>query len=105
MVKVSAAFWIFPVVLLLVAVLPLPYAYYIFMRVVVCGAALYIAFSENEVSKGVNFWVCALLGVAVLYNPVVPFHLSRKVWLILNIATALFFASHWFAFFKRLNRP
>lgn len=67
-----------------------PYGYYVFLRVVVCfGALVFAALSSGY--KRDNLWLLFAF-VGVLYNPFIPFHLSRGIWLLLNGATIAAFS-------------
>ena len=90
-------------VLVVIGIFELPYGYYTFLRLCLCGAAvavIYIALdSLNEVSR----WLFG--AIAVLYNPIIPIYLGDKsVWIVLNVITASFF---WFIFrmVHRSSRP
>jgi hypothetical protein len=74
-------------VLLLVALLPLPYGYYTFLRIVVCGTAGYGAYLFAE--DGRMQWTIALGLLAVLFNPIIPIYLDRTTWAILDLAAAV----------------
>ena len=71
------------------SVLPLPYAFYFFLRIVIFGSLLWLALREYAVDKkffysGVG--VFTLLGL-ILYNPLLPVHLGSKfIWFGLNLA-------------------
>lgn len=55
-----------------------PYGYYQLLRIVTCGVVVYLAVLACQWHVT---WVAWLLGfVAVLFNPVVPVHLSRDIW-------------------------
>lgn len=78
------------ILLLLLALLPMPYGYYTLLRVVVFGAAIFAALASRE--EGITDWVVVWSIVAALFNPVVPLSLGRAVWTFVDIATAgLFF--------------
>ncbi|MDD3488050.1 MAG: hypothetical protein PHH35_01730 [Candidatus Pacebacteria bacterium] len=69
-----------------------PYWYYIFLRWVVAGIALFVLSIAYEVKKGK--WVWIMGGLALLFNPLTPTHLSKEAWVILDlIAAGLFFVS------------
>jgi hypothetical protein len=76
-------------IMLLVAIAPLPYGYYQFMRWLVCGVAIYIAVCAYRWGKAWAIWIFS--AVAVLFNPIFPIHLSREVWLPLDSVGALLF--------------
>lgn len=75
--------------MLLAALWEWPYGYYRFLRWVVCAAAVFTAwwaFTEEKV------WATWLFGfVAVLFNPVLPIHLTRPIWQVVDVGTAAVF--------------
>ena len=78
-----------PAALLFIAIFGLPYNYYTFLRFVVTGFSLYAAFGLSE--KGnVNFWV--MLSIAILFNPLIPIHLSKDTWILINIIAGSYFS-------------
>ena len=84
---------------LLVAVLPLPYAYYMFLRwVVILSAGLHLALAAQRRIWG-GAAVCA--GIALLFNPIAPVYLSKGVWAVLDIAAAALFCSAYVMLSKR----
>ena len=67
----------------------MPYGYYTFLRICACfGAAVLAAAVESERWLSLRL---ALIGLAILYNPIIPFHLGRSTWLPINIATIAIF--------------
>lgn len=67
------------------ALLPMPYGYYMLMRLVMTAVFAYSAYLLYEQGKGMWF---VLAATAVLYNPLIPIHLGDKgLWTIVNIAT------------------
>src|SRR5690606_30004279 len=87
------AVWIVPIILLVVAGAPLPYGYYTLVRFAACGAAAFIAYQSHRADKIAWTWVMG--GIAVLFNPVVPFHLGREIWFAVDLAAAIVFAAHY----------
>ena len=76
-------------VMLLLALAPWPYGYYQLLRFVVCGAAAYVAFMAYNWQK---LWATWLFGIiAVLFNPLIPIHLSREAWQPIDITCAVLF--------------
>jgi hypothetical protein len=71
-----------------------PYSYYMFLRVVVLAAALLIAGLVYQQAKTFTVWVGLFVIVAIVFNPIVPLHLARGVWSILNVAAAALFVGH-----------
>jgi hypothetical protein len=86
--------WVIPAVMLLIATARLPYGYYTFMRIVTCAAAVLIAVASwNERPAG-QFWAVLFGGLAILFNPLIPIHLTRSAWFVLDIGAAAIFAAH-----------
>ena len=86
--------WLGPAILLVVALLPWPYGYYQLLRLAVCVVSAWIAYEQWKHDDAFSGWVVAFGGVALLYNPVMPIHLSREIWSVLNLATAALFLGH-----------
>ena len=68
-----------------------PYGYYTLLRWVTCASAVYVALVTHESKRFAWVWPFAL--AAVLFNPLVPVHLSRGVWRPIDVATALLFVT------------
>jgi hypothetical protein len=76
-------------IMLLLALAPWPYGYYQLLRFVVCGIAGYVAFMVYSWQK---VWAVWLFGfIAVLFNPLIPIHLSREIWQPIDVICALLF--------------
>ena len=82
-------------VLLLLAILPLPYGYYTLLRLVVTVAAVRLAYREYGRSAGVTAFVVVFAGIALLFNPIVPVHLPKEWWQVLDTLVAGAFGA-WF---------
>jgi hypothetical protein len=95
--------WLLPVAILLIATARLPYGYYTFTRVVICGSAALIAFTGWEDSATSRIWSVLFALLAVLFNPIFPIYLSRGTWFYLDIGAAIAFAAH--LLFVRLPTP
>ena len=78
-------------VLLLIALLPLSYAYFQLLRIVVTIVAAIYAYSfyeDNQMPKVIIFGI-----IAIIWNPIFPIYMDKSVWMILDIvgATVFFF--------------
>ncbi|MDR7555376.1 MAG: hypothetical protein QN157_07180 [Armatimonadota bacterium] len=73
-------------VLLLLAILPWPYGYYVFMRWIVVAASGYAAWVAYAGSR--HTWTWILGAVAVLFNPVFPIHMRRNDWMVFDLVGA-----------------
>jgi len=68
-----------------------PYGFYTFVRLIVCGCAVYLAVRTKTVRS--TAWPWILGGMAVLFNPIVPMRMHRSDWRIIDlIAAAVLFA-------------
>lgn len=98
---ISRLVWLVPIALTLIALVPLPYGYYIFLRVVLCTAAAYLAWTEYEEVKAVNGWIVGLVVLSIVYNPIIRVHLTREIWSGINVATVAFLGAHMFVRHRR----
>jgi hypothetical protein len=90
----NALFHIVPATMLFAALGHWRYGYYMLLRVVVtAAAALLTAFAYQRTST-FSVWIGLFLVVAAVFNPIVPLHLTRGAWSILNIAAAALFVGH-----------
>jgi hypothetical protein len=97
------AIWIIPAVLSIVALAKLPYGYYQFLRIVVCIAAAYLTYREYQLDDKVTIWAVVFALLAILFNPIIPVHLSREIWAFFNVICATIFIIH-FIFCIRKNK-
>lgn len=66
-----------------------PYGYYQLLRLVVCGGAVCVAHSAFTWKK---IWAVWLFGIiALLFNPLIPIHLSRELWKPIDVVCAILF--------------
>ncbi len=74
--------------LMLIALGNNPYDYYTFLRIATTITVTYLAYKtyKNDEADGL-IWV--FVTIAVLFNPFIPFYLSREVWAPINIITAV----------------
>ena len=75
--------------LLLGALARWPYGYYVFLRWITCLAAVVVAFVAYSVRHIWAVWLFVL--VALLFNPLVPVHLTRSIWRPIDVIAALLF--------------
>lgn len=78
----------------------IPYGFFVFMRIVTCGALVGLLLEKLPI------WAkFPLLLLAILYNPLVPIHLgSREVWAWINAGTIPALLAPWAAIWKRLRK-
>lgn len=68
----------------------LPYGYFTLMRFVVCAVSIYLAYITYEENKE-SLWIWAFGFIAILFNPIIPIHLERAQWEIIDIIVGIFF--------------
>ncbi len=81
--------WFASSIALLIAVLPLPYGYYMLLRLLITASAAYVAY--KNFNKEIPTWGVVFVAVAMLFNPVYLVHFDKALWAILDIAVAALF--------------
>ena len=94
-IRHSSLLWMGTAALLLAAVFPWPYGYYVLLRLTVTLVSGWVAFQCWKQDKSISGWVAAFGAVALLYNPVLPIFLTKALWVPINIATAALFIWHY----------
>lgn len=77
-------------ILLLLGILNIwPYDYYIILRWVVCGVAIFnaIGFSKLQLTG----WVLVFVALAFLFNPLFPVYLNKSSWVGIDLISAVLF--------------
>jgi len=72
-----------------------PYGYYTLLRLVVCGTGVYIALLSFDEDKQIIGYISAF--IAILFNPLIPVHLPKDVWVLIDLIVAIFFGISIFA--------
>ncbi len=75
--------------MLVFALTKLPYDYYKLLRFIVFGTASYGAFMSIKIK--VYGWIWILGIIALIFNPIIPVYLSKGIWAVIDIITALIF--------------
>ena len=94
--------WLLGIALIfLIAIAPLPYEYYMLLRVIsvpIFGYLFYHAVNKVPVEfLGIKFsWV--FVGFGLLYNPFIPVHLTKDIWMVFNLVTAVAIVTYWYAY-------
>ncbi|UHS56026.1 DUF6804 family protein [Agrobacterium vaccinii] len=86
---------VIPAIALVIAVLPLPYGYYTLLRLVITAFAAFFAYVEYDKQKTLSGWAIGFIAVALLFNPLIPVHLSRSSWFFLDLIAAGVFGAYW----------
>lgn len=77
------------VAFLLYALADSPYIYYQFLRwavMIIAGYTAYVAYNSQKIGWA---WVFGI--VAVLFNPIFPFYLSKDSWQFIDVVVAVLF--------------
>jgi hypothetical protein len=57
--------------------------------------ALYLANTYSEGARKLTGWTLAFLFITVLWNPLLPIHLDRGSWFVLDLTAAFVFWYAW----------
>ena len=87
------------VLLLGVALLPLPYVYYTFLRIsifIIMSLLAYAAYRE----KSISFMIAPVI-FAILYNPFIIVHFEKETWSVINIVTIFYLLLQMYRVWRR----
>ena len=82
-------FLYFAAIVALIGLMPMPYVGYTLVKIGVVAGCLLAITKVSEVKLldvKANIW---LVGIAVLYNPIFPIYLTRGIWIVIDIVTAI----------------
>lgn len=74
--------------MLFIGIAPLPYGYYMLLRLVACCVfawAAYISFERNE---NVLPWIFIVL--AIVFNPIIKIYFPKEMWAVIDFCSGLF---------------
>lgn len=77
-------------ILCFVGVFNLPYGYYTFLRILVFVVSLYLILNNKSYRFSKNI-ILALILAGILFNPIIPIHLSKSLWRLMDSITGFFF--------------
>ena len=93
-----ALFLLIPAVLLIIAPLvSFPYGFYTLLRLIVSITSGFIIYHSYKGVGGVNEISIIFALILILYNPFVPVHLSREIWMPINFITS---GIYFYGFYK-----
>ena len=75
-------------IMLLIGAAPLPYGYYMLLRIVVTAVFVWAAFVSYERKHEVLPWLFVL--GAILFNTLIVIHLPKELWAAVDVAAAIF---------------
>lgn len=78
------------IVLLLLAIPAIwPYGYYVFLRWMVTGSAIFLIWVANKLQK--QKWLGLMIVIAILFNPIIPIYLTKEIWVVIDLIVAIIF--------------
>lgn len=104
MKKISISYFILSLIascLLVWATSKHPYSYFIILRWVVCGVAIYGVYKSVINKKTIFSWILGI--IALLFNPILRFQFSRETWAPIDIISAVIFIVSIFFIGKRTS--
>lgn len=88
------ALWIVPAIALVVAVFPLPYGYYTFIRIVTCLTCIALAYTAYGPRPGSQIWTSLFVLIAIVFNPLIPVYLKKQTWMYIDGGAAAVILAH-----------
>lgn len=73
--------------MLFIGAAPLPYGYYMLLRLVAFGVFAYAAYVAYEKKSKTLPWVYGFM--ALVFNPIVKIHFPKEMWAVVDIAAGL----------------
>lgn len=83
-----------PTMMLLLALASWPYGYYTMLRLVVTACAVSLVVMDHQQGASRTHWTILLVGVALLFNPLIPVYLNREIWSVLDVLSSLIFGAY-----------
>ncbi|MBL7086650.1 MAG: hypothetical protein ISS28_06095 [Candidatus Cloacimonetes bacterium] len=88
---------IISVIFLFLALLEgLPYGFFTLLRLVVFGTTAYLTWLAYRSEKQAWIWIFGFL--VLVFNPLIPLHLGRDLWVVVDLLVAVFLIISIFAF-------
>jgi hypothetical protein len=87
----ASAWFLLPAALLFVGLLPLPYGYYTFLRIIVCLSAAVAAYLASKARARMDPFVAISIALAIVFNPIIPFYLNKGLWSVIDVVAAIWF--------------
>ena len=74
--------------MLFIGLAPLPYGYYMLLRIVACGVFIYATLIASRKDSKILPWLFAL--VAILFNPLFKIHFNKEIWMVIDGLAGMF---------------
>lgn len=66
---------------------PLPYGYYMLLRLVACGVFAFAAFITFDRKRKALPWVYCFM--ALVFNPIIKIHFPKEMWAVVDVASGV----------------
>ena len=66
-----------------------PYGYYVLLRWVIAGVAAFIIWVASKLEE--QGWIWLMVVIAILFNPIIPVHLDKGIWVVIDFIAAIIF--------------
>ena len=73
--------------MLLLGAAPLPYGYYVLLRLVACCVFAFAAFVAFDRKHKLLPWVFGFM--ALVFNPIIKIHFPKEMWAVVDIAAGI----------------
>jgi len=88
--------------MLLLGAAPLPYGYYIFLRIVISSIFVWAAIVSSERKNPLLPWLFGFL--AILFNPLIKVPFPKEVWVVMDVGAGLLLLATKQSIQQRINR-
>lgn len=92
-------FLVIPIIMSFLALGQWTYGYFVLLRWVVTVGSIIVVL--NAFDKDIDWAKVVFVFIAMLFNPIVPVHLSRELWIPIDVVVGAIFV---FAYFKVIVR-
>ncbi|HOT40920.1 MAG TPA: hypothetical protein PKV08_06840, partial [Candidatus Syntrophosphaera thermopropionivorans] len=86
--------YIYPLIALLLVIggiFHIEYSFYIFLRVIVFIAAIYLIYLHFKLYKMRSIFIYLFILTALIFNPIIMFKFKKGIWTVIDIIAAIIF--------------
>ena len=73
-----------------------PYGFFTLLRLVIFGTTVYLSWLAYKSERHAWIWIFGF--IALVFNPLIPLHLGRGLWVVVDLLVAVFLIVSIFAF-------
>ena len=89
------------ILLLLVTFVNFPYGFYTLLRLIVSISSGFIIYLNYKEEKRITTSVIIFTIICLLFNPIIPVHLTKSQWIPIDIITSIIFI---YSYFKNIKK-